>query len=141
MGLLGFPFFACICLGGLSSKKSLLLAVYVGLVQNILSKASKYAVFDPTKEMTYIPLDHDSKTKGKSAIDVLGARLGKSGGALAQQLLVVAFGSIMTGAPIVAIMFYLGIAAWIGAVNSLAPMFRERTEKKEVDGKTKVSKK
>jgi AAA family ATP:ADP antiporter len=73
-------------------------------------------------------LDHDAKTKGKSAIDVLGARLGKSGGALSQQLLVMLFGSIMTGAPIVAVLFSLGIAAWIGAVNSLAPMFKERSE-------------
>ena len=71
------------------SHATLLVAVYVGLVQNVLSKATKYAIFDPTKEMTYIPLDKDSKTKGKAAIDVLGARLGKSGGALVQQVLVV----------------------------------------------------
>jgi AAA family ATP:ADP antiporter len=64
--------------------------------------------------MTYIPLSKVAKTQGKAAIDVLGARLGKSTGALAQQLLVVVFGSIISGAPVVASMFYLVIAMWIG---------------------------
>jgi ATP:ADP antiporter, AAA family len=66
--------------------------------------------------MTYIPLSKAAKTQGKAAIDVLGARLGKSAGALAQQLLVVLFGSIISGAPIVASLFYLVIALWIGIV-------------------------
>ena len=79
-------------------------------------------------EMTYIPLDRDSKTKGKSAIDVLGARLGKSGGAFSQQLLVVFFGSIMSGAPVIAILFYASILSWVFAVNSLEPMFKKKTE-------------
>ena len=114
MGLLAAPFFLCIIGGGLNSQTSLLIAVYVGLVQNVLSKATKYAIFDPTKEMTYIPLDQESKTKGKAAIDVLGARMGKSGGALAQQILVLVFGSIVQGAPLVAVLFYVVIFAWIG---------------------------
>jgi AAA family ATP:ADP antiporter len=80
-------------------------------------KATKYAIFDPTKEMTYIPLSKEAKTQGKAAIDVLGARLGKSGGALVQQLLVLLFGNILTGAPIVASLFYLVIALWIGKFN------------------------
>lgn len=138
MGILAFPFFIAMFLSGqtshLATTKPLLIAVYVGLVQNVLSKATKYAIFDPTKEMTYIPLDHDSKTKGKAAIDVLGilsqhlslyltsltldtsgARLGKSGGALVQQVLVVIFGSIIRGAPVLAGLFYLVIAAWLGS--------------------------
>ena len=127
MGLVGLPFFLCIIFGGTTAGKALLMAVYVGLAQNVLSKGTKYAVFDPTKEMTYIPLDHTAKTKGKAAIDVVGARLGKAGGALIQQVLVLLCGSIMQGAPIVAIFFYLTIAAWIGAVLDLAPKFRDRT--------------
>ena len=116
MALLAVPFFGFITFGGTTSQKALLIAVYIGLVQNVFSKATKYAIFDPTKEMTYIPLDVDSKTKGKAAIDVLGARLGKSGGALSQQLLVVLCGSIMGGAPVLAVLFYLVIVAWIGTV-------------------------
>jgi ATP/ADP translocase len=50
------------------NSKALATAVYIGMVQNILSKATKYAVFDPTKEMAYIPLDRASKVKGKAAI-------------------------------------------------------------------------
>ena len=49
MGILALPFFASIIIGGTKSPQSLKVAVYVGLVQNVLSKATKYAIFDPTK--------------------------------------------------------------------------------------------
>lgn len=39
----------------------LLAAVYVGAIQNIFSKSAKYSLFDPCKEMAYIPLDDDTK--------------------------------------------------------------------------------
>ena len=56
----------------------LVLLVLVGAFQNIASKVVKYSFFDSTKEMAYIPLDPESKVKGKAAIDMVGSRLGKS---------------------------------------------------------------
>jgi ATP:ADP antiporter, AAA family len=64
----------------------LMLAVLIGAAQNILSKGAKYSLFDPCKEMAFIPLDAESKTKGKAAIDVVGNPLGKSGGSFLQQV-------------------------------------------------------
>lgn len=56
----------------------LMLIVLFGAFQNIVSKVVKYSFFDSTKEMAYIPLDPESKVKGKAAIDMVGSRLGKS---------------------------------------------------------------
>ena len=85
MAVLAAPFFACIQMG-LDSPTRLHIAVVIGTIQSLLSKTSKYALFDPTTQMSYIPLDQDSKVKGKAAIDVLGSRIGKSGGSFIQQL-------------------------------------------------------
>lgn len=127
LGFFGFVIFK----DGLSGIVAMLgttplfLAVIFGAAQNIFSKSSKYSLFDPTKEMAYIPLDEDSKVKGKAAIDVVGARLGKSGGALLQQVLILSLG-FAAMAPWVAVILGVIIFAWILAVRSLSGQFARK---------------
>lgn len=106
-------------------------AVIFGTVQNIMSKSSKYSLFDPTKEMAYIPLDQESKVKGKAAIDVVGARLGKAGGSLLQQGLIVAFGSLAAITPYIAVILFGIIFAWITAARSLGNQFQDLQTKRD----------
>ncbi len=108
----------------------LMLAVIFGAAQNIMSKSAKYSLFDPTKEMAYIPLDQESKVKGKAAVDVVGARLGKSGGSFVQQGLLLMFGSIAAITPYVAVILFFIIAMWIMAVRSLSKQFAQLTQEK-----------
>lgn len=99
--------------------------VLFGAFQNIASKVMKYAFFDATKEMSYIPLDQESKVKGKAAIDVVGSRLGKSGAAWVQILLVQIAG---TGSVLSITQFLLPLIActvvfWILSVRQLNKEF------------------
>lgn len=110
----------------------LMLAVLFGAAQNIMSKSAKYSLFDPTKEMAYIPLDQESKVKGKAAIDVVGARLGKSGGSLVQQGLLVVFGTIGAITPYVGVILLFIIGAWIVAARSLSKQFNQLNSEKTV---------
>lgn len=113
---------------GLMSVSPLAIVVFCGAIQNCLSKACKYSVFDATKEMSFIPLSHEMKMRGKAAIDGVGSRLGKSGGSLIHQALLVLFTSLTVSAPYVAALLLAVIVAWIYAVRSLGDKFNALTQ-------------
>merc|ERR1711988_1589710 len=82
---------------------------------------------DPCKEMAYIPLDQETKVKGKAAIDVVCNPLGKSGGALIQQFLILGFGSLAASTPYLGSILLFVVVAWLKSAASLSTQFTKLT--------------
>ncbi|KAK6148935.1 hypothetical protein DH2020_016460 [Rehmannia glutinosa] len=138
--LTGVGFFSLVLFGGPLAPTlaqfgmtPLLAAVYVGAMQNIFSKSAKYSLFDPCKEMAYIPLDEDTKVKGKAAIDVVCNPLGKSGGALIQQFMILTFGSLANSTPYLGGILLVIVLAWLGAAKSLDGQFTALRQEEELE--------
>lgn len=130
LGITGVLFFLCVLTPDLVSPlgiafgiSPLLLGVLIGLAQNVLSKSIKYALFDPTKEMSYIPLDDESKMRGKAAIDVVANRFGKSGGGYIQIILFALIGPLSEIVPYLAVIFTFFIIIWNFSVFALSKKF------------------
>ncbi|KPK33303.1 MAG: AAA family ATPase [Chlamydiae bacterium SM23_39] len=109
----------------------LVMSVFFGSIQNCMTKVSKYTLFDATKEISFIPLDKESKFKGKAAIDGIGSRIGKSGGSIIHQGFLIIFSTLSATAPYIAILFLFIVAIWITAVRSLGKQFNELASQKE----------
>ena len=131
LGVTGLLFFMCVLtpevvspLGIIFSISPLFLGVLIGLAQNVLSKSIKYALFDPTKEMAYIPLDDESKMRGKAAVDVVANRFGKSGGGYIQIALFALIGPLSEIVPYLAVIFAFFIGVWLFAVFALSGRFQ-----------------
>lgn len=99
------------------------LGVLFGSAQYCLARATKFTLFDATKELAFIPLNKEAKLKGKAAIDGVGSRLGKSGSAVIYQALLMFFGTVSFTVPYVGFIFLLVVVAWIAAVYALGKQF------------------
>lgn len=130
----GLAFFAFVFFGdvvslyltGILAYTPLQLAVMVGTAQNVLAKATKYSLFDATKEMSYIPLDEELKTKGKAAVDVVGGRLGKSGGGFIQSTFFLLIPSLTfdQALPYFAAIFFVIVVIWTLGVRALSKEYQ-----------------
>lgn len=96
-------------------------AVIIGAVQNILSKSTKYSLFDSTKEMAYIPLSLELRTKGKATAEVIGLKFGKSLGAFIQSFMFILMPMATFDSLIVylLVVFVIIVVVWIWNVKTL----------------------
>jgi AAA family ATP:ADP antiporter len=126
---LGFFFFALF--GGATGAgpsmfmgmSPLVLSVLLGSLHNCTTRACKYTLFDATKEISFIPLNSESRLKGKAAIDGVGSRLGKSGGSVIHQGLLILFCTISASTPYVAAIFFIVVLIWILSAIALGKQF------------------
>lgn len=105
----------------------LALAVFVGAVQNILSKGSKYSILDTSTQMLYIPLDQELRTKGKAAVDVISPKIGKSASGMIQAIIFTLFpmATYDSIAPILMVFFIIICVMWIQAVHKIYQEYKK----------------
>jgi len=119
----------------IAATNILWMAVLFGIANQVTIKAAKYIMFDATCNQAYIPLDADSKLRGKAAVDGVGSRLGKSIGSLMISApmvgLVGLFGSIDNSKVVIAILIGLILFTWLRAVTKLGDLLK-KYEKSDV---------
>ena len=77
--------------------------------------------------MAFIPLDQQSKTKGKAAIDGVGARLGKSMGSMLYTVLFLFVPTLAAITPYIGAIVFCTSILWIYAIYNLGKRFETLT--------------
>jgi ATP:ADP antiporter, AAA family len=113
----------------------LVMTVFFGSIQNCLSKAGKYSVFDASKELAFLTLNSEARLRGKAAIDGLGSGLGKSGASLTYQALILSMGSVSLCTPYIAGILLFVFGAWLYSIRSISQEFKTKSEEVEVRSK------
>ena len=141
LGIFGSLFFGIILYGNYVSTKIfginfVLLAVWLGLAIDALSKSVKYCLFDATKNMAYLPLDAETRTKGQAAVEVIGGRTGKAGSSFIQIILLgfVSAGSkIISHVVTISIIFVITGFSWICSVFGLSKKYEAKVAENSID--------
>lgn len=74
-----------------------------------------------------------TQVKGKAAIDVVCNPLGKSGGALIQQFMILTFGSLANSTPYLGGVLLVIVVAWLAAARSLDKQFTALRREEELE--------
>ena len=97
------------------------LIIVIGAALIVVTLATKYEFFEPAKEIAYISVDEELRTKGKAIAEIVGSRFGKStGSALEWFLLTIFIGSdLISLSPTLLLFSICFIFIWIISVVEL----------------------
>ncbi len=104
--------------------------VFCGAAAVMMARGAKNSFFDTTKEIVYIPLGAELRSKGKATAEILGMRFGKGSGAIIQQLLLasVAGSDLLSLSPYFCGCLAVVLVVWFYAVFYLNRIYRRMQE-------------
>ncbi|WP_236864933.1 Npt1/Npt2 family nucleotide transporter [Candidatus Hydrogenosomobacter endosymbioticus] len=108
-----------------------ILIICVGFFQNVFCRGSKYALFDPTKEMAYIPLNDELKMKGKAAVDLVASRAAKSSGGVvitSLNFVLNKVGAIGLIYPMLSAVTSIICIAWFATVRKMSVFYKNKLD-------------
>jgi ATP:ADP antiporter, AAA family len=111
---------------GVDSAISLLtIGAAAGAVTQVFARSSKFSLFDPAKEMVYIEMTKEEKSKGKAAVDLMGSQAGKTGASWIISGALLVFGSVQGCLPVLAGVYAVVIGTWVRSALSLKRLMVE----------------
>jgi len=122
---------------GMSAAALATAGAMAGAVTQVFARSSKFSLFDPAKEMVYIEMTKEEKSKGKAAVDLIGSQIGKSGASWITQALLLTLGSISAALPVTSAVYAGVLVLWLRAVQELngdlARFEEEKQRRKEAE--------
>ena len=119
---------------GLDSSTALLTSgAIAGAVTQVFARSSKFSLFDPAKEMVYIEMTKEEKSKGKAAVDLMGSQAGKTGASWIISGALILFGSAQACLPVLASVYTIVIGTWVRAALKLKRLMAETESKRSMD--------
>jgi AAA family ATP:ADP antiporter len=106
-------------IASLFNTDSLVFAMTLGSIYYVFALTAKYAIFDTTKEVSYLAIGSEERMRAKAVIDSLGSRLGKSGASFIYQFLLIFSGTATGHLPFVSILCIFVIGASFLATKKL----------------------
>jgi ATP:ADP antiporter, AAA family len=98
-----------------SSSNHLWVIISLGTISVVFIHSLKHTLFDSTKEMIYIPLDDELKTKGKAVAETFGSRVGRAGVSVIHQVLFSLFPllNLISFTPVIFVIFLAVSILWL----------------------------